>query len=400
MNGKIIITEYENKPCSFFIEDNRLLEVQRLDTGSKIGNIYIAKVKNVVKNLDACFVEIAEKEICFLPFKEASAPFCLNRRVTNSLVQGDEILVQITKDALKTKQSAVSCNINMSHPLFVFSVGSTTLGISSKLTKSARAAIHDLLLHENYIDHNGQVIQAYDDIPYGFIVRTQAWTLFQESQELFLQELAKCLSEFIQIFDTARHRTCFSCIQTSLNPFKELLKSYSETDCTEIVTDLNEAYTALQDNPIPVRLYTDTTYSLIKLYSLETKLKDALNKIIWLKSGANLVIEQTECLNTIDVNSGKNIKGTANIEDAIWQTNVEAAKEAATQIRLRNLSGIIIIDFINMSKKEDESRLLQTMKELVAKDSILTTVIDITPLGLMEITRQKVNKSLAEQFRG
>ena len=127
------------------------------------------------------------------------------------------------------------------------------------------------------------------------------------------------------------------------------------------------------------------------------KLEEALNKKVWMKSGAYLVIEQTECLTTIDVNSGKMLKGTQK-EEAIWSINEEAAREAALQIRLRNLSGIIIIDFINMKDKAAEEKLLKRMKELTAFDAVSTTVVDMTPLGLMELTRRKTKRSLKEQL--
>ncbi len=398
-NGKVIITDYKNDICSFLIKENRLIAANKLENTSKIGNIYIAKVKNVVKNIDACFVEIANKEICFLPFKEAQTPFCINRAYDGRLVQGDELLVQVTKDALKTKQAGVSCNITLQNDYFVFAVGNSKIGISSKLKKADKWQITDVLIQKNIIDHDGQIIQDNLYPEYGMIVRTEAAKLFAEDLNKFLEEFAQLNKAFLQLFEVARHKKCFHLLRSRKMPYKSILDPYSITEYQEVVTDLNEAYTSLQGLSKPVRLYEDETYSLKKLYSIESKMPEALGKNIWLKSGAYLVIEQTECLNTIDVNSGKNIKQSSNAE-ATWQINSEAAKEAALQIRLRNLSGIIIIDFINMDSKEAEENLIQLMKKYLNTDPIATNVIDITPLGLMEITRKKVNKSLLEQFRG
>lgn len=397
--GKVIITDYENGICSFLIKENRLIAANKLESDSKIGNIYIGKVKNVVKNIDACFVEIADKEICFLPLKEAQNPFCINRVYDGRLVQGDELPVQVTKDALKTKQAGISCNITLQNDYFVFAVGNSKIGISSKLKKADKLQITDLLTKQNIIDLNGQIIQKHLCPEYGMIVRTEAVKLLNESPDRFLEELAHLQTEFIQLFEVARHKKCFSLLRVRKMPYKSILAPYGITEYQEVVTDLNEAYTSLQSLSKPVRLYNDETYSLKKLYSVESKMQEALNKTVWLKSGAYLVIEQTECLNTIDVNSGKMMKQTSNAE-AVWQINAEAAKEAALQIRLRNLSGIIIIDFINMDSKEEEDNLIQLMKNYLKDDPITTNVIDITPLGLMEITRKKVNKSLLEQFRG
>lgn len=398
--GKVIITQYQEKLCSFLLKKNRLLAVNCLDASSKIGAIYIGKVKNVVKNIDACFVEIADKEICFLPFSEAKTPYCLNRTFDGRLVQGDEILVQVTKDALKTKQASVTCNITLQSEYFVFESGNTKVGISAKLSNHQKTEMKNFLTESIIIDENGQLLPESDDIlPYGIIIRTDASKLLEESKEAFVEEFTIQRKAFKEVFTTACHRSCYNCIQACKTPYNSILDSYRENDYQEVITDLNEAYTSLQENSKPIRLYMDDSYPLKKLYSLETKLEEALSKTVWLKSGANLVIEQTECLNTIDVNSGKKIKGQLS-NDCVWQINEEAAYEAALQIRLRNLSGIIIIDFINMDNKTLEDKLISLMRELLAKDPVISNVIDITPLGLMEITRKKVKKSLQEQFKG
>ena len=134
-NGKLILTDCMGLKLAFLFKNNRLLEVLPLDTSSKIGAIYIGKVKNVVKNLNACFVEIANGELCFLPFGEAKHPFIINRSFDGRILQGDELLVQVSRDAQKTKQAAVTCNITLQNDYFVFSVGNTKAGISTKLSK-------------------------------------------------------------------------------------------------------------------------------------------------------------------------------------------------------------------------------------------------------------------------
>lgn len=395
--GKVILTEYAGKACTMLMKKNRLLAVNSIDSASKIDAIYIAKVKNVVKNLDACFVEIADGELCFLPFSEAQNPWLINRKSDGRILQGDELLVQVTRDALKTKQAAVSCQITLQGEYFVFTVGKTNVGISSKLSQAQKKQIKQLLTEKCITDSNGQLIQKGNAPLYGMVVRTQAMELLEENEEVFLNAMETTRNEFLNLFETALHRTCFTCIKASKMPFKTLLDHYRLFEYEEVVTNLNEAYTSLQNHNKPIRLYDDIDYPLKKLYSIETKLAEALGKTVWLKSGANLVIEQTECLTTIDVNSGKMLKGTDS-DETIWKINEEAAYEVALQIRLRNLSGIIIVDFINMKDKQCEERLISIMNDLVSADPISTIVIDITPLGLMEITRKKINKSLKEQF--
>ncbi len=401
MSRNVLITNFQNKICSFLIQKNRLIQMQTLENQSKIGCIYVGKVKNVLQNIQAYFVEIENKEICFLPFSEATNAYCVNRNISGSLVQGDEILVQITKDAIKTKQASVTCNISKTGTNFVFTVGNNTLGISNKLSKTVKSAIKDALINSKHTDEQGDLCYpANTNIPqFGAVIRTNAAILFEESAPKFITQFESEIQDFISILEKSRYKSCFQCVYKPNLSYLELLDAYEDNEYNEVITDLNEAYTALQGLSKPIRLYEDTKYALSKLYSLETKVNEALKKQVWLKSGANIIIESTECLTTIDVNSAKQTKKAPAKRD-ILEINKEAAAEAALQIRLRNLSGIIIIDFINMNDCEDENELLQFMENLVCKDKIPTNVIDITPLGLMEITRKKVHKPLSEQLRG
>ncbi len=395
-SGKVILTAYQNTEMAFLMRNNRLLSACVLDNASRIGAVYIGKVKNVVKNLNACFVEIANGELCFLSFGDAKDPFLLNREYDGRLLQGDEILVQLQRDALKTKQAALTCQVSQQSEYFVFTLGSRNVGISAKLSGQLKTEVKSCLQEHFLMDASGTYRQCAHLPDFGVVVRTSAGNLFSESRELFLQQLSYEEAAFREMLENAGHRTCFSMIKAPKTPYEAVLSTFRSSEYEEILTDLPRAYTSLQGYPKPLRLYEDT-FSLSKLYSLETKMSEAMSKTVWLKSGANLVIEQTECLTSIDVNSGKMIKGTQN-EEAIQIINAEAAREAALQIRLRNLSGIIIIDFINMRDSSARADLIKLMKELTESDNITTTVIDITPLGLMEITRKKVNRSLREQF--
>ena len=395
--GKVILTSIKGRELALLLRNNRLLAVQPLDNTSKVGAIYIGKVKNVLKNLEACFVEIADGELCFLPFGEAQQPLMLNRAYDGRILQGDELVVQVQRDALKTKQAAVTCQITRQGEYFVFALGSSKAGISAKLSKDVKTSIRNTLKKQAWTDEQDCLYQTENLPSYGCVIRTEAGKLFTEDEEAFFKELTTAKAEFVQLLENARYRTCFTCLQAPQKPYEAVLQQFGTQEYEEILTDLPTAYTSLQNHTANIRLYEDTAFSLEKLYALETKLQEALSKTVWLKSGANLVIEQTECLTTIDVNSGKMIKGTQN-EEAVWKINEEAAMEAALQIRLRNLSGIIIIDFINMKDAAAEEKLIALMKELTINDKITTTVVDITPLGLMELTRKKVQPSLWEQL--
>lgn len=199
------------------------------------------------------------------------------------------------------------------------------------------------------------------------------------------------------------HKSLYSCLQEPTEPWKAYYETYiHENDYFEVITDDKKLVPSLksffEEYHKPVRFYEDEKFPLSSLYSLNTKCEEALSKKIWMKSGAYLIIEQTESFNVIDINSGKNIK-KIDSEDYIYEINEEAAKEIALQLRLRNLSGVILIDFINMKSRENQNRLIEVMKEFVSDDPVRTMVHDITRLGIMEITRTKTGKSLLEQYK-
>ena len=169
-----------------------------------------------------------------------------------------------------------------------------------------------------------------------------------------------------------------------------------------MVTDLPDIYEILresfEDTDIPIRFYEDSLLPLHKLYSVETRIKELLDTKVWLKSGGYLVIEPTEALISIDVNTGKCETGK-NAEETFLKINLEAAEMIALQLRARNLSGIILVDFINMKHKEHEQQLIESMRKLLRQDPVTANVVDMTELGLMELTRKKTDQSFARQMR-
>jgi len=415
--GKLILTNIKDRAAAFLLQKDILISVRTIDSNPpvQIGEIYIGKVKNIVSNIDSCFVEIQNGQTCYLSMKDARSAYVLNRKISTQnvtarpgnpenislhnqenirLVQGDELPVQIIREAIKTKPAAVSTSLELSSEYFIFRSGSTGMGISNKLTKSVAAHIIDLF-HEKGFLRSKQVIQAEGIPTFGAIARTKCQKL---DDEALIIEYQKQRDAFLDLYDKARFRTCYSCILEGEAPVLTAVKDFP-AEYDEIITDIPEFYDILnKEKGIPsVRFYEDS-FSLAGLYSLHTKLDNAFAEKVWLKSGANLVIEQTECLTAIDINTGKNIKDKVS-EDTIFQVNKEAAREIAIQIRLRNLSGIIIIDFINMKSKEQEEELLNYLRKLTCEDPVPTKVVDMTPLGLVELTRKKVNMSLKEQFK-
>ena len=202
------------------------------------------------------------------------------------------------------------------------------------------------------------------------------------------------------------HRTVYSCVKRSRSPWLTSLLGSRRGNLTEILTDDRILYGQIleflmEEMPAEaekLRLYEDRMLSLQALYRMEKGLSDALSRKVLLKSGADLVIEPTEALTVIDVNSGKCTKGKDR-QETIRKINREAASEIAGQLRLRNLSGIILVDFVDMESRKDGQELLRFMRELLKRDPMKAAAVDMTELGLMELTRKKQKKTLLEQAK-
>lgn len=414
--GKLLFTDYQSRKSAMLLKGDRLTACSFLEEGSsKIGAVYIGKVKNVAENINACFVEIADREICFLPMKEAAAPLLLNRFFDGRILAGDELPVQVVKDAQKTKQTSVTSRISLSNDYFALELGTDRVNFSSKLGKMQRALLTELLQKCGILDEkegsrlaqkallvNPTGIPETITAPVGMVVRTRAGDLLDDA-DLLAAQFGQLADAFVSLLHTAFHRSCFSCLKKAPEPFEYALKQIAAMDeFDELVTDDAQLYSQLADYAkvhLPgktVRLYADNALSLESLYSLRTRMKTALSERVWLKSGGYLIIQPTEALTAIDVNSGKYDVRRGSEETAL-KINLEAAEEIALQLRLRNLSGIIIVDFINMKTEASRQKLLHFLKTAVRKDRLRTIVVDMTPLGLVELTRKKESKPLHEQ---
>ncbi len=400
--GKLLILRYNKKLMALLTANNRLLaaHVYEEESFSLVGGIYIGKVQSIVDNIDAAFVEIEKNKRCFLPLSDIKEPHLINRAYNGRLHVGDELVVQVTRDAIKTKQPFLTTRISLAGTYLVAADGPTQLGMSAKLSGAAKEKISQFLQKEGLIDAAGNCLSMEN---MGMVVRTNAGTL-KEDMEPLLREWESLKEQLTNLLAAAVHRTCFSCLKKNEKGYLSDLKDYYAGDFNEIVTDCEDIYKELKEYyqdkgtsealDITLRLYQDE-YPLEKLYSVKTLLNNALESRVWLKSGAYLIIEPTEALTVIDVNTGKCEAGRHS-EDTFFQINMEAAEEIALQIRLRNLSGIIIVDFINMVSEERQKALLNRLDVLTKGDSVKTAVVDITPLGLVEITRKRISRPLRE----
>lgn len=393
MNNKLIITKQDNQIISAIYEGNDMVQVNidHRESISILGNIYIGKVKNIVKNINAAFIEIGDGKMCYLSLEENLYPIYIRPKQNDKLVVGDELLVQISKEDIKTKAPVVTTNINFTGKYVVLIHGRSMIGISSKIED------------EDERKRLKKLVRGFKEDSYGFIVRTNAVHM---NEERIHEEIMFLKKQYEELKQYGIHKSLFSLLyQTPAGYICDIRDGYADrideivTDDLEIYKNIKEYLENYQKEDLEkLHLYKDDMISLKNLYSINTKLEKGLNEKVWLKSGATLIIQPTEALTVIDVNTGKAISGKKNVEDTFFKVNMEAAQEIAKQIRLRNLSGIIIIDFIDMSKQEYKVKLMKVLEELFRKDPVKTTLVDMTALNLVEVTRKKVRKPLYEQI--
>lgn len=393
--SKLIITDlicHEKKIRTAALEEQgRISQLNFSETASKgiLGNIYVGKVQNIVKNIHAAFIEIADGIMCYYSLDDKANPVFTNPKKDSVMKIGDEVIVQVSKEGMKTKLPSVSSNLNFTGRYLVLTSQRKELGFSGKLNKEEKKRIREFL--EGEMPENA-----------GIIVRTNARNAKREE---ILEELKNLQTRYETLLKKGHSRVCFSLLEEHMPDYLQTLQNVYTQTLDEIVTDNSEVFQAVQnylncygEYEIPLRFYEDKLLPLSKLYSLESVLERSLRERVWLKSGGFLVIQPTEAFVCIDVNTGK-FSGKKEIQETFRKINLEAAKEIAWQLRLRNLSGIILIDFINMENQEDKKELLHTLQAYLNQDPIKGTVVDITPLNIVEVTRKKVRKPLLEEWK-
>jgi len=401
-SGKLIITSYANPKLhternsnfvAFFIVDNRLEYVKVIPDDEKIlpGTILTAIVQNVVKNIPAAFLSLNQSgDIGFLPLKD------------KSFKSGEEVLVQVLREPMKTKEYTLTEQLSLSSNYTVATVGNGKLLFSQKLSPKKKEFILDYLVSKAIVTRDKHLIGISD---FDITIRTDINTLFVPGNvdlSPLIADIKDTSDSLRNLIEKSKMRTCYTVHHKPIHWISEIWTELKTCgfEIEEYVTDYLEIKTKLatiipEEYHNKIRLYQDNQISLSNLYGLQTKIEEVSNKRVWLKSGAYLIIEPTEAMTVIDVNSGKNIKKSDN-EQFYFDVNMEAAEEIARQIRLRNLSGIVIIDFINMHNKEMESALLEHIKKCCKNDFSKVFIYDFTHLGLLELTRAKKSKALHE----
>ncbi len=396
MKRKLLIEKRDNRIRTYFIEDGDIVEIHSASASPseadrhRLGDIYIGKVSNIVPNIGAAFIEIEKGVNCYYDMKDVKSAIFTHKSGNKQLCIGDELVVQISREAIKTKAPTVTGNLSFTGRYAVLTHGNTRIGVSSKIPKALR---------EEY----KRELAGLQNDDFGLIVRTNAKDAPFED---VLEEINALKDEYYSLVRTAETRVCFSCLKSAPPSYIADLKNVYMDGMEAIIIGDHDLYTRIHmffQAELPekldlLELYDNPSFPLDKLYSTQTALDKALMERAWLKTGGYLIIQPTEALTVIDVNSGKNTS-KSDSEDGAMKVNLEAAREAARQIRLRNLSGIILVDFINLKRDENTHRLLHEFRYYLSKDPIQTTLVDMTTLGLVEVTRKKVRRPLHEEER-
>ncbi len=346
------------------------LALSRREDAPAVGDIYRARVRNVSRGLKNAFLELGGGRRAYMNLPEEGG----------TIRPGQEITVVISQEGLGEKLPTASPEITIPGEWLVLSSDAGFLGFSRRagFDGPQREAIHEHLL------------------PYlkeaGFILRTAAE---QVTPDRLAQEAAQMTEEYRALIRKAEHSPAPLMLAQGQPVYRDWLQGLNKAEA-EVITDLPAVYEELEayyrTRRLPtenLRLYQDENLSLAALYNIEKAVREAKDRKVWLKSGAYLVIDRTEAMTVIDVNSGKNEDSSA---AQIEHINREAAREVARQLILRNLSGMILVDFINMKRPEADSELLTYLRGLVKEDPVYTQIVDMTALGLTEITRRRIRR--------
>ncbi len=367
------------------------LHIERTASRGIVGNIYLGKVVRVLPGMQSAFMDVGLERTAFLhvaDIRNAQSGEQDNRPIERILSEGQQLLVQVLKDPIGTKGARLSTQISIAGRLLVFLPQDRHIGISQRIGDEAarerlRRRLHDL----KSLEGGG-----------GFIVRTVAEDATDEALEADIAYLRKIWAEIKHRAQTAAPAAL---VHEDLTLGQRVLRDLVTPETARIQVDSRENFqklSAFAEEYMPQVASLITHYTgerpLFELYGVEDEIEKALARRVDLKSGGYLIIDQTEAMTTVDVNTGGYV-GVRNFDDTVFKTNLEAAQTIARQLRLRNLGGIIIVDFIDMDTPEHRAAVLDEFNRALARDHTRLSVNGFTALGLVEMTRKRTRESLA-----
>ncbi len=403
MRKEILVTVDMDETRAAVLEDGELVEVfiERPVHQRIVGNIYKGKVENVLPGMQAAFVDIGLERNSFLYVddalpgraevegEEVSSGKPVQKLTIKDIVKpGQEIVVQVAKEPIGTKGARVTRNLTLPGRFLVLMPQVDYIGVSRRIAD------------EKERDRLKQLAQRVKPQGMGLIVRTVAEGAGEDE---LAQDAAFLEKLWYRISDRTKTAGAPTLIHRDPSLVHRLVRDGLDDTVSLFMIDSREEYQrALETLEIHaphlkdrLKLYTRADQSLFDFHGVEMELEKALKKRVWLKSGGYIVIDQTEALTAIDVNTGKFV-GTTNLADTVFKTNIEAAKEIARQLRLRDIGGIIIIDFIDMEITDHRQKVIQTLELELKRDRTRANVLGLTQLGLVEMTRKKSRQNLDE----
>jgi ribonuclease E len=390
----MLITEISDRDQIAVVEDRVLVEhyITRKGAHSMVGNIYLGRVQNVLPGMEAAFIDVGRGRNAVLYAGEVSYDEEIEggaRRIEKALRSGQNVVVQVTKDPIGGKGARLTQEVSLPGRYVVLVPNSEVFGISRRLPDAERTRLKDILKKLRPSGH-------------GVIVRTAAEGATAEDLTADLERLT---AEWSLIDKSAKKgkapRALYEEPELTIRVVRDL---FTDEEFKEIVTDSRELHDKIVEylrGVAPeltgkVRMH-EGALPILEAHHVVEQIHKALDRKVWLPSGGYIVIDRTEAMTVIDVNTGKHV-GKANLEETVTKTNIEAGEEVARQLRLRDIGGMIVIDFIDMLLEKNKDRVVQTVKNAMAQDKTRSQVFDIGPLGLLEVTRKRVSAGLLESF--
>lgn len=399
MRREILVQVAEEETKVAVLEDDHLVEiyVERAPDQRLVGNIYKGLVKNVLPGMQAAFVDIGLERNAFLYVEDALANVLLydeagmvikegiRPNIRDIVKEGQEIIVQIAKEPVGSKGARITTQITLPGRYLVLMPTVDYIGISRR--------IEDVAERERL-----KTIAEHIKPPnMGLIVRTVAEGAEAEELE---QDVGNLLKIWERTKQKARQTSAPAIIHRDLELVQRVLRDIFSDEVQKLSVNSRPVlervieFLDATDVNLKGKVFLNDTANLFAKYAIDHELEQALKRKVWLKNGGYLIIDQVEALTAIDVNTGKFV-GSTDLADTILKTNLEAAKEIVRQLRLRNIGGIIIIDFIDMLDEHHRNEVIKVLEEELKKDKVKAHILGITPLGLVEMTRKKVRQSLA-----
>jgi ribonuclease E len=391
----MVITEHGERDQIAILEGRELVQhyVTRAGARSMVGNVYLGRVQNVLPGMEAAFLDVGKGrnavlyagEVNYSPEDLEGAP----PRIEHVLKSGQSVPVQVTKDPIGGKGARLTAQISMPGRYLVLVPNSDITGISRRLPDEERRRLKLILRTIRPEGH-------------GVIIRTAAE---DADEEALAADLARLLEEWKAIEKKAKRAKAPAMLyeepELTVRSVRDL---FTDEEFRELVTDSPRVYelvtqylAGIAPDLLPkVRLH-EGKLPVFEEFHVVEQIHKGLDRKVWLPSGGYIVIDRTEAMTVIDVNTGKSV-GKTNLEETVVNTNVEAAREVARQLRLRDIGGMIIIDFIDMLLEQNKRKVLDALREEMAKDKTRSQIFDISPLGLLEVTRKRVSGGLLESF--